>query len=85
MNMSFLRSVMRRLPASSITPMSPVCSQPSASIASAVWLGVLEVALHDVVATHHDLAGLAAGHLVAGVVDDEHLDVRASPGPTWWR
>ncbi|COX39161.1 Uncharacterised protein [Mycobacterium tuberculosis] len=36
MYMSFRRSVMRRLPAWSTAPMSPVCSQPSASMAAAV-------------------------------------------------
>ena len=54
--------------------MSPVCSQPSASIASAVCSGILEVLAHHVVAPHDDLAGLAARHLVAVVVDHEHLD-----------
>ena len=59
MNMSFLRSVMRRLPRSSSTPMSPVCSQPSASIASAVRFGIVDEAAHHVVAADDDLAGLA--------------------------
>ena len=50
MNMSFMRSVMRRLPRSSSTPTSPVCSQPSASMASAVRFGIVDEALHHVVA-----------------------------------
>ena len=39
MMISFLRSTIRRNPSSSIDPMSPVWSQPSASIASAVLSG----------------------------------------------
>ena len=42
LNRSFLRSVIRRKPSSSISPMSPVCSQPSrvsddALSASRLW------------------------------------------------
>ena len=36
LNRSFLRSVIRTKPSGSISPMSPVCSQPSPSSASAV-------------------------------------------------
>ena len=36
---SFLRSTIVTKPSASIVAMSPVCSQPSASIASAVWPG----------------------------------------------
>ncbi len=38
---SFLRSVMRRNPSASISPMSPVWNQPSGSHASAVASGRL--------------------------------------------
>ena len=41
MMISFLRSMIVRKPSSSIVPMSPVCSHPSASIASAVFSGWL--------------------------------------------
>ena len=37
--MSFMRSVIRRKPFSSSTPTSPVCSQPSESMVSAVASG----------------------------------------------
>ena len=46
-------------------------------------LRVLEVPAHHVVAAHHDLAGLAARHLAAVVVDDR----TSTPGmarPRWW-
>ena len=36
---SFLRSTIETKPSSSIAPMSPVCSQPSSSIRSAVASG----------------------------------------------
>jgi long-chain acyl-CoA synthetase len=39
MMMSFMRSVMRKNPSGSCVPTSPVCSQPSASIVSAVFSG----------------------------------------------
>jgi len=39
MNMSFVRSVIRTYPRSSITPTSPVCSHPSASMVAAVSSG----------------------------------------------
>ena len=74
MNMSLMRSVMRTLPRSSMTPMSPVCSQPSASIASAVAAGSWMKPAHDVVAAHHDLARLAGGRGLPVVVDDLDLD-----------
>ena len=38
---SFLRSTILRNPSSSSSPMSPVCSQPSSSIVSAVLSGWL--------------------------------------------
>jgi len=41
MMISFLRSTIFRNPSSSSSPMSPVCSQPSASIVSAVCSGLL--------------------------------------------
>ena len=40
LNMSFLRSVIRRKPSASISPISPVWNQPSGSIASAVASGM---------------------------------------------
>src|SRR5262249_18087895 len=36
--------------------------------------GIVDEPLHDVVAAHHDLAGLAARDLGPFVVDDEHFD-----------
>ena len=39
LNMSFLRSVIRRKPSASSSPMSPVWNQPSGSSASAVASG----------------------------------------------
>ena len=39
MMMSLSRSLMRRYPSASISPQSPVCNQPSASMASAVFSG----------------------------------------------
>ena len=57
---------------SSNSPMSPVCSQPSASIASAVLLGLVAVA------AHHDVA--ADQHLA--VLGELDLDARAPAGPT---
>ena len=39
LNMSFLRSVIRRKPSASSSPISPVWNQPSGSIASAVASG----------------------------------------------
>ena len=58
MNMSFLRPTMRRQPRSSSVPRSPVCSQPSASIASRGLVRVVEVAPHHAVAAHQHLARL---------------------------
>ena len=53
--------------ASSITPTSPVCSQPSGSIASAVRLsGSSEITPHHVEAAHEHLAWLRFGGTVAG-------------------
>ena len=43
-------------------------------------LGVVEVALHEVVAAHEHLAGLTGAHRPAVVVDDAHLD--AGDGPS---
>jgi hypothetical protein len=53
--MSFLRSVMRRKPSASMTPMSPVWNQPSASMASA-WRRALVVAAHHAAAADEELA-----------------------------
>ena len=57
--MSFLRSTIVTKPRSSITPMSPVASQPSASITFAVSSGRLPVARHHLRAADADLARLA--------------------------
>ena len=66
MMMSFLRSVILRKPSASISPMSPVWNQPSASMACARGLGVVPVALHDVRSAREDLAVLGDLHLDAG-------------------
>jgi len=76
--MSFFRSVIRRFPRSSSTPMSPVCSQPSGSIASAVASGIVDEALHERCSAHHDLARFARGDGLAIVVDGTHLGYRES-------
>ena len=55
--------------------MSPVCSQPS-TIVSAVFSGCLVVALHDQVAAHADLAGLAARQDLVLVVHELDADQR---------
>ena len=47
-------------PSSSTQPMSPVCSQPSASIVAAVASGSLEIALHHLRAANPELARLFA-------------------------
>ena len=63
---SFLRSTIFRKPSSSNSPMSPVCSQPSASIASAVFSGCVAVAEHHELAADEHLAVVAERHLDAG-------------------
>src|SRR5207253_11314854 len=50
--------------------------EPAVVVDAGRGLGrVVEVAAHHVVPTDHDLTRLPTGHLDAGVVDDEHLDV----------
>jgi hypothetical protein len=69
MIMSFLRSVIFRYPTSFRMPMSPVWSQPSVSIASAVVRG------HQVVPADKDLTRLVGCEFRTLVVDD--LDLTA--------
>ena len=64
MMMSFLRPVILMKPSESISPRSPVCSQPS-TIVSAGRLLVLVVALEDVRALDEDLAVVGDLHLAA--------------------
>ena len=52
---SFFRSVMRRKPSASSTPMSPVWNQPSASMRLRRRLRLVEVAAHDVGPAGQDL------------------------------
>ena len=65
---------MRRYPRSSSTPMSPVCSQPSASIGVLGRLVVVEVAAHHVVAADEHLARLPGRQRAPAGVDDRDLD-----------
>ena len=66
------------------TPMSPVCSQPSASIIAAVASGPAEVALHHLRAADPDLAVLAGAERPrpVGEVDDAGISVPATSLPT---
>ena len=74
---SFLRSTIFRYPSSSSSPMSPVWSQPSESIASAVCSGHVPVALHDHRAAQQHLAVLGDLQLHAGrdLADGAELDL----------
>ena len=71
---SFLRPLMNSRPCASRSPMSPVCSQPSASNGAARPWAVgaaglarrLEVAARDVLAAHEDLAVVGDADLDAG-------------------
>jgi hypothetical protein len=56
--------------------MSPVFSQPSGVIASAVGLGIVEIALHHVEAAHADLAGLTRRHRLSGAF----TQITSTPG-----
>ena len=83
MNMSFLRPTTRSRPASSRFPRSPVCSQPSTSIASAVARGIVEVSLHDAVAADQHLAVVGDAHLnaLAGQARSRGHVLEGIPGP----
>ena len=66
LNRSFLRSVIRRKPSASSSPMSPVCSQPSSVERLGGRLGQVVVAVHHAGALDQDLAVLGDLDLGAG-------------------
>ncbi len=80
MIMSFLRSTMWTKFSSSHTAMSPVRNQPSV-IDGRGCLGLLEVAVHDVIAADHHLAdGLhVARHIVQVQVHHAHFAAQHRP------
>ena len=62
--------------------MSPVCSQPSASIVAAVASGVVEIALHHLRPAHPDLAALAGPSASPFVGIHDRASVFGRSGPT---
>ena len=70
---------MRRQPAGSTIPRSPVRSHPSGANASAVASRIVEIPGHDAPPPEQDLPGRPGGHVVPVVVDDAQFE--AGPGP----